>query len=92
MTVSVFFFIRATDKTPFLFLGGGDMDSPVLMLLGALVAVGTVTATIDPDLFISVEKESKAVVERLDERKRVEYDQICKLVKGCKKEGGRYVL
>ncbi len=68
------------------------MDIQVSMLIATLAAAGAVGASIDPDLMVSAERESKAVIQELDERKRAEYEQACKLVKGCKTEGGRYVL
>ncbi len=64
----------------------------VTALMGALAAGAAVSSTIDPDLFLDAEKESKQVIEQYDQRKTKEYDQICELVKGCVKEGKRYVL
>ena len=75
------------------FFNGVLMETfSIAALIAALVATATVSTTIDPDLFIKAEEESKQVIEQYDQQKRAEYDQVCRLMKGCKKEGNRYVL
>lgn len=68
------------------------MDIQVSMLIATLAAAGAVGASIDPDLAVSAERESKAVIQELDERKRAEYEQACLVVKGCELKGTRYVF
>lgn len=68
------------------------MDIQVSMLITTLAAAGAVGASIDPDLAVSAEQESKAVIQELDERKRAEYQLACSVVKGCKVEGAKYVF
>ena len=64
----------------------------ITALISALAATAAVSTTLDPDLFIEAEKESKDIIEQYDQRKTQEYDQICQVMKGCEKQGKRYVF
>ena len=67
-------------------------NQTLLTLIGIVAAAVTVGATIDPGIYLKAEQESQQIIDIYNARKTSEYDQICRVLRGCTKRGGDYVL